>query len=183
MSQREVASAAAEDRVALGRGADALLRPRSQPAHDVNLMAMVTLRDTFGLKTGFSDHTEGTTCSIAATALGAAIIEKHFTLDKTLPGPDHKASLDPDELATLVAGIRTAEAALGDGIKSPRASEIETAAVARKSLVALGDVAAGEVLSSSMLGAMRPGTGVSPMEYWEYLDTAAPRTLKKGDLI
>lgn len=153
------------------------------PAHDVNLMAMVTLRDTFGLKTGFSDHTEGTACSIAATALGAAIVEKHFTLDKALPGPDHKASLDPEELAALVAGIRTAEAALGDGVKSPRASEIETAAVARKSLTALCDVAAGEMLSSGMLGAMRPGTGVSPMEYWDYLDTAAPRTLKKGDLI
>lgn len=153
------------------------------PASDANLLGMVTLRDAFGLKTGFSDHTEGTACAIAAAALGAEIIEKHFTRDKTLPGPDHKASLDPEELADLVAGIRTAEAALGDGAKTPRASEIETRDVARKSLTAITAIPAGTAFDENNLGIKRPGTGVSPMLYWDALKKTAPRAYDADETI
>lgn len=153
------------------------------PVADVNLSAMRTLRDTFGLRTGYSDHTEGTACGIAAAALGAEIIEKHFTTDKTLPGPDHKASLDPVELAAYIAGIRAAAAALGDGLKEPRASEIDTRAVARKSLTALRPIAAGELFTPENLGAKRPGTGKSPMHYWDTLNRTAPRDIDAEELI
>ncbi|MGJ3259924.1 MAG: N-acetylneuraminate synthase [Rhodospirillales bacterium] len=153
------------------------------PPSDANLRAMVTLRDTFGLKTGYSDHTEGTACGLAAAALGAEIIEKHFTLDKSLPGPDHKASLDPAELAAYVAGIRTVEAALGDGIKEPRPSELDTRDVARKSLVALRPIAAGDTFTADNLGAKRPGTGVPPMHYWEHLGEPAPRDIEAEELV
>lgn len=153
------------------------------PAADANLNAMVTMRDTFGLKTGYSDHTDGVACGIAAAALGAEVIEKHFTLDRELPGPDHKASLTPPELKAYVDGIRAVEAALGDGEKSPRASELNTRDVARKSLVALADIAAGQPLDRQNLGTMRPGTGISPMRYWEYVGKPAPRDLKKGDIL
>jgi N-acetylneuraminate synthase len=153
------------------------------PASDANLRAMVTLRDTFGLKTGYSDHTEGTACGLAAAALDAEIIEKHFTLDKDLPGPDHKASLDPQELADFVAGVRTVEAALGDGEKSPRPSELDTRDVARKSLVANSAIKTGEAFSADNIGAKRPGTGVSPMRYWDTLGTAATRGLKEGEML
>lgn len=153
------------------------------PPSDANLQAITTLRDTFGLKTGYSDHTEGTVCGLCAAALGAEIIEKHFTLDKSLPGPDHKASLDPQELADFVAALRTVEAALGDGVKTARLSEIETRDVARKSLTALAAITAGDALSTDNLGAMRPGTGISPMLYWDKLGTTAPHALKKGEML
>lgn len=153
------------------------------PPADANLMGMVTLSETFGLMTGFSDHTEGTACAIAAAALGAAIIEKHFTLDKSLPGPDHKASLDPEELADQIAGIRAVEAALGDGEKTPRASEIETRDVARKSLVATKPVKAGEPFTADNLGIMRPGSGIPPMRYWEWLGKTAARDFAAGAVI
>jgi sialic acid synthase SpsE len=129
---------------------------------DANLRAMRTMADAFGVPVGYSDHTPGLEVALAAAALGAAVIEKHFTLDRSLPGPDHAASLEPGELAALVRGVRTVESALGHGRKEPVPAEAETAAVARKSLVALVDLPAGTVLDASVVGPRRPGTGLSP---------------------
>jgi sialic acid synthase SpsE len=131
-------------------------------AADVNLRAMHTLETAFGNPVGYSDHTLGAEVALAAVAMGACVIEKHLTLDRTLPGPDHRASAEPDELAVLVRGIRKVEAAMGDGSKRPALSETETATVARKSLVAARDLTAGTVLSEVMLTAKRPGSGLSP---------------------
>lgn len=128
----------------------------------VNLRAMATLVAAFGVPVGFSDHTPGTAVAIAAAALGAAVIEKHFTLSRDLPGPDHRASLEPDELSAMVAGIRVAESALGDGIKRPQPIEGDTARVARKSLVVARDLPAGALLTPEVLAIMRPGTGLAP---------------------
>lgn len=151
------------------------------PAGEANIKAMITMRDAFGLRTGFSDHTAGQVASLCAAALGASVIEKHFTLDRELPGPDHKASLEPDELTALISGVREIDLMLGDGIKIPQPSEIETAAVARKSLVALQLIKAGETLSARNIGVKRPGTGLSPMQYWDRLGKPAPRDLAKDD--
>jgi len=129
---------------------------------DVNLRAMRTLELAFGRPVGYSDHTMGIEVSIAAVALGACIIEKHFTVDRSLPGPDHQASLVPDELAALVRGIRNTEAALGDGCKRPAMSEANTAAAARRSLVAARDLPAGIQLTDDLLALRRPGTGLPP---------------------
>jgi N-acetylneuraminate synthase/N,N'-diacetyllegionaminate synthase len=129
-----------------------------------NLRAMATLSAAFKVPVGFSDHTPGSAIAIAATALGAAIIEKHFTLDRTLPGPDHKASLQPSELAAMIAGIRSAELALGDGVKRLQPGETDTARVARKSVVALRDLAAGSIIENDMVGILRPGNGIPPAE-------------------
>lgn len=145
------------------------------PCADVNLRAMDTLRDVFGLPVGLSDHTEGIAIPIAAAARGARIVEKHFTLDRALPGPDHRASLNPDELRAMVAGIRAVEAALGSPVKAPAPSEIGNIAVARKSLVTRRPVRAGEILTPDMLTAKRPGTGISPMRLWDLLGTTARR--------
>ena len=129
---------------------------------DANLHAMATLRREFDLPVGFSDHTTGIDIAPAAVALGACIVEKHFTLDQSLPGPDHQASIEPQQLAALVRSIRRVEAALGDGAKRPAASEANTAAVARRSLVAARDLPAGTTLAADMLVAKRPGTGIPP---------------------
>ena len=129
---------------------------------DVNLRAMHTLEVAFGMPVGYSDHTLGTEIALAAVALGACVIEKHFTLDRGLPGPDHRASLEPDELRALVRGIRTVEAALGHGRKEPAASEANTATVARKSLVAARDIPAGATLTGELIAIKRPGTGLPP---------------------
>jgi len=129
---------------------------------DINLRAMATMAQAFGVPTGFSDHTLGTAVPIAAAALGATIIEKHYTLDRARTGPDHRASLEPGELASLVRDIRAAEAALGDGRKRPAPCEPEVGLAARKSLVAARDLAAGTVLAVDDLSAKRPGTGISP---------------------
>ncbi len=129
---------------------------------DVNLRAMHTMAAAFQVPVGYSDHTPGIDVALGAVALGACVIEKHFTLDRTLPGPDHRASLEPDELAALVRGIRTVEAALGDGRKQPARSEANTAAVARKSLVAAHDIPAGTRLTHEAIVIRRPGTGLSP---------------------
>ena len=128
----------------------------------VNLHAMKTLEDEFGVPVGYSDHTEGITIPLAAVALGACIIEKHFTLDRNLPGPDHRASLEPGELEAMVRGIRTVQSALGDGRKLPAAEELNTAAVARRSLVAARDFSVGTVLTQDMIAIRRPGTGLPP---------------------
>jgi N-acetylneuraminate synthase len=131
-------------------------------AQDCNLHAMATLRTAFGVPVGFSDHTLGAEVGLAAVALGATVLEKHLTLDKSLPGPDQAASATPGELAALIRGIRTVESALGTGRKLPTPSESDTRAVARKSLVAACDLAAGAVLDAAMLAAKRPGTGLPP---------------------
>ncbi|NLI76641.1 MAG: N-acetylneuraminate synthase [Candidatus Riflebacteria bacterium] len=153
------------------------------PFAEVNLRAMDTLRAAFGLEVGLSDHTEGIAISLAAVARGATIIEKHFTLDRTLPGPDHQASLDPAGLRALVMGIRAVEAALGSSAKIPSEAEIHNMAVARKSLVALRPIAKGAPYTPANLGAKRPGTGVSPLRYYEFLGRRAPRDLAADELV
>lgn len=129
---------------------------------DQNLRVMHALEAAFGVPAGFSDHTEGPVVAVAAVALGACIIEKHFTLDRGMPGPDHRMSLEPGELAQLVSGIRDAQAALGDGVKQPRGSELETRIHARKSIVAAVDIGEGEILAKEKLAIRRPGSGLSP---------------------
>ncbi len=131
-------------------------------AASVNLRAMKTLEERFGVPTGYSDHTEGIAVPLAAAALGACLVEKHFTLDRNLPGPDHRASLEPAELAAMVRGIRTVEAALGNGIKRAAPEEFSTAAVARRSLTAACDLRAGTRLTEEMIAIRRPGTGLPP---------------------
>lgn len=143
------------------------------PFSDVNLLAMDTMKSAFGLPVGLSDHTDGIAIPIAAVARGASVIEKHFTIDKHLPGPDHKASLSPDELKCMVQAIRQVEAALGNGVKVPEISEVKNMAIARKSLVAAEEIMAGDVLTKSNLTVKRPGTGISPLCYWEYLGKKA----------
>jgi len=132
------------------------------PVESVNLAAMKTLECAFHLPVGYSDHTEGITIPIAAAALGARVIEKHFTLDRSLPGPDHRASLEPDELAAMVKAIRDVEIAMGDGIKIPNDAEKENIVIARKSLVAKRNINAGEILKENMISLKRPGTGIQP---------------------
>ena len=153
------------------------------PMSDVNLRAMLTIRDAFGVAVGYSDHTRGIEVAIAAAALGATVIEKHFTLDRKLPGPDHKASLEPDELKAMVAAIRNVEQAMGHGVKRLTPSEAKNKPVARKSIVAALAIRAGEVFTETNLTVKRPGTGVSPMRWDEVLGRKAPRDLAADDLI
>jgi N-acetylneuraminate synthase len=153
------------------------------PPTDINLSAMQTMRDAFDVRVGYSDHSEGFAIPIAAVALGARIIEKHFTLDRTLDGPDHKASLELQELTQMVRSIRTVEAALGDGEKKPMASELANIKVARKSLVAAQDIARGEVFGENNLTIKRPGTGISPARYWAMLGKRSPRDYRKDEVI
>jgi N,N'-diacetyllegionaminate synthase len=153
------------------------------PMADVNLRAMLTIRDAFGVAVGYSDHTLGVEVAVAAVALGASVIEKHFTLDRNLPGPDHKASLEPDELKTMVAAIRNIELAMGDGIKRPSASEEKNKPFARKSLMAACAISTGQVFSESNLAVRRPGTGLSPMCWDEVLGRKAPRDFAPDELI
>jgi len=153
------------------------------PMSDVNLRAMLKIRETFDVKVGYSDHTQGIEIPIAAVAMGATVIEKHFTLDRTMPGPDHKASLEPNELKAVVDAIRNLEAALGNGEKEASASERENVAVARKSIIAARDIKAGELLSEENLTVKRPGNGISPMRWDEVLGTRAKRDFTEDDLI
>lgn len=143
------------------------------PFSETNLNAMKSMREHFGLMTGFSDHTAGISICLAAVAMGACTVEKHITLDCSLPGPDHAASLEPDHLNELVKGIRNIELAMGDGNKVPRASELKNIPVARKSLVAIKPINKGELFTKDNLGCKRPGIGVSPMAYWTYLNQPA----------
>ena len=145
------------------------------PLDAVNLRAMDQLGETFGLPVGYSDHTQGINVSIAAAARGARIIEKHFTLDRSLPGPDHPASLEPHELTAMVQGIREVSQALGSTRKQPAQVELGNAAVARKSLCAAVAIKKGERFSAENLCSKRPGTGLSPMHYWSLLGTSAAR--------
>ncbi|GAB1266000.1 N-acetylneuraminate synthase [Aurantivibrio infirmus] len=153
------------------------------PVEDINLAAMDTLRWSFGLPIGYSDHSEGIVIPIAAVARGAVLIEKHFTLDRNLNGPDHKASLEPIELKSMIQSIRIVEASLGDGIKGPRPSELKNIEIARKSVVAAEDIPKGSKFSKANLTIKRPGDGLSPMEYWTLLGKKSPRDLKKGEKI
>lgn len=153
------------------------------PMEDVNLRAMATIRDAFGVTVGYSDHTSGIEVAIAAVALGATVIEKHFTLSRDLPGPDHKASLEPDELTAMVSAIRNIERALGVARKRASSSEAKNKLMARKSLVAACAIQKGEVFSESNLTVKRPGTGISPMRWDEVLGRKAPRNFLPDDLI
>lgn len=153
------------------------------PWTDVNLRAMQTLQDTFGVNVGYSDHTEGIEVPIAAAALGAKVIEKHFTVDRNLPGPDHKASLEPAELKAMVTAVRHIEESLGDGRKIIAESERKNRDIARKSIIAARDIAQGEVLRETDLIVMRPGTGISPMRWNEVIGRIAIRDFRKGDCI
>lgn len=153
------------------------------PFDEVNLKAMHTIRDTFDVKVGYSDHTKGIEVPVAAVALGATIIEKHFTLDNNMKGPDHKASLEPHELNAMVSAIRNIEKALGDGVKRPSRSEIKNMAIARKSIVASCSIKKGELLSEENITAKRPGTGICPMCWDEVLGSAAKKDYEEDELI
>lgn len=153
------------------------------PMEDVNLLAMVNIGKAFGVKVGYSDHTPGIEVPIVAVALGATVIEKHFTLDRNLPGPDHRASLEPSELKAMVQGIRNIEKALGDGIKRPSLSELKNKPVARKSIVASRPIKAGEAFSEDNLMAKRPGTGISPMRWDDVIGRTANRDFNEDELI
>ena len=153
------------------------------PFADVNLRAMETMRNAFGVEVGYSDHTKGIEVPIAAVALGATIIEKHFTLDRNMEGPDHKASLEPDELAAMVSAIRNIEQALGSGEKTASPSERKNIAVVRKSIVAKRAIKAGERLTEENLTVKRPGSGVSPMRWRDVLGTAAIRDFEEDEMI
>lgn len=153
------------------------------PMKDVNLRAMDTMRERFHLQVGYSDHTLGIEVPIAAVALGATVIEKHFTIDKKMKGPDHKASLEADQLKAMVAAIRNIEVALGSEEKSATTSEKKNMEVARKSIVAAGDIKKGEKFSENNLTTKRPGNGISPMKWNEILGKTADRDYKKDELI
>ncbi len=153
------------------------------PMDEVNLRAMCSIAQVFGVRVGYSDHTTGIEVPIAAVALGACVIEKHFTLSRQLPGPDHPASLEPAELKAMVSAIRNIERALGDGVKRPTPGELKNRSIARKSLVARQPIAAGERFSIENLTAKRPGTGVSPMRWDEMIGRPAPRAFAADELI
>lgn len=153
------------------------------PVSDVNLLAMLSIREAFKVDVGYSDHTLGIEVPIAAVALGATVIEKHFTLDKQMPGPDHKASLQPDELRTMIKAIRNTEKALGDGVKRPSSSESKSRDAARKSIVAMRAIKKGERFSAANLTVKRPGTGMSPMEWDKVIDMKAARAFREDELI
>lgn len=153
------------------------------PVSDVNLLAMVRMQEELGLPVGYSDHTQGIEIPIAAAALGAVVIEKHFTLDKNMEGPDHKASLEPDELIQMVQGIRKIEQALGDGVKHMSDSEKENVHISRKSIVADTLIRKGDVFSQENITTKRPGTGVNPMRWDELVGRCAKREYHQDDLI
>lgn len=153
------------------------------PYKDVNLKAMCTMREALNIPVGYSDHTSGIEVAVAAAALGAEVIEKHFTLDRNMEGPDHKASLEPDELAEMVRAIRNIELALGDGKKEPSDSEKKNIAIARKSIVARCDIRAGDIFTEENLTAKRPGGGISPMEWNQVLNREAKRDFAADEMI
>ncbi len=153
------------------------------PMRDVNLQAMLSIRDAYGVQVGYSDHTAGIEVPIAAVTLGATVIEKHYTLDRSLPGPDHRASLEPGELKAMVAAIRNIELALGDGVKRPSPSETNNIPIVRKSLVAACLIRAGEPFTLDNLAVKRPGTGVSPMRINEMLGRVARRDFQADEPI
>jgi N-acetylneuraminate synthase/N,N'-diacetyllegionaminate synthase len=153
------------------------------PPESANLRAMDTLRDRFARPVGFSDHTLGIDISLAAVALGACVLEKHFTLDRELPGPDHAASLEPDQLAALVDGVRRVEASLGDGRKVPTAVELETARVGRRSVVAARRIRAGEILDADALRLKRPGSGIPPADLARVIGRTAAHDIEADAVV
>ncbi|MCL5030121.1 MAG: N-acetylneuraminate synthase [Bacteroidetes bacterium] len=153
------------------------------PFEDVNLKAMLTIKNAFDVKVGYSDHTLGIEVPIAAVALGAGVIEKHFTLDKKMEGPDHKASLEPNELKLMVEAIRNIEEALGNGIKKPPKSEIININIVRKSIVAKKTIRKGEILTEENLTVKRPGNGISPMRWDEIIGTSAGKDYTEDEII
>jgi sialic acid synthase SpsE len=153
------------------------------PMEDVNLKAMISMKQAFGVEVGYSDHTAGFEVAIAAVALGATVVEKHFTLDRNLPGPDHKASLEPHEMKAMVKAIRNIEQAMGDGIKRPSPSELMNRPIARKSIVARREIRAGDLFSEDNLAAKRPGTGIPPMCWDEVIGRKALRDFKEDEFI
>lgn len=179
------AFASAEGRAALAAKVSLLHCTTEYPApfDDVNLAAMDTLRDAFGLPVGLSDHTPGIAVPIAAVARGATIVEKHFTLDRDLPGPDHKASLVPAELADMIIAIRQVARAIGSGVKAPAPSEVKNMPIARKSVVARRPIRTGEIFTAEMLTTKRPGDGLSPMRLWGLLGRPATRDYQADEQI
>ena len=153
------------------------------PLEDVNLRAMLAIKEKFGLPVGYSDHTVGIEVPIAAVALGASAIEKHFTLDRNMKGPDHRASLEPTELKQMIKAIRNIETALGDSEKRPSASEEKNRLIARKSIVARGVIKKGDIFSEDNITAKRPGTGISPMLWDEIIGRAAKRDFQMDEMI
>ena len=153
------------------------------PFEDVNLTAMKTMRNAFNLEIGYSDHTKGIEVPIAAVALGATIIEKHFTLNRNMDGPDHKASLEPDELKEMITSIRNIEKAIGNGVKTPSGSEKKNITIARKSIIAKCNIKVGEILTTNNITVKRPGTGISPMLWNKVIGTRAIRDFKEDEMI
>ena len=186
MSSLEEVEAAVKVLNNAGAGEITLLHCTTQypaPYGDVNLKAMLTLKEKFGCKVGYSDHTKGIEVSIAAVAMGAAVIEKHFTLDCNMEGPDHKASIGPNDLAEMVSSIRHIEDALGTGEKGAAKSEEANKAVARKSIIAARDIKKGEFYTEKNLTTKRPGNGISPMRWYEFIGKAANRDYFEDELI
>ena len=186
MSSLEEVEAAVKVLNNAGAGEITLLHCTTQypaPYGDVNLKAMLTLKEKFGCKVGYSDHTKGIEVSIAAVAMGAAVIEKHFTLDCNMEGPDHKASIGPNDLAEMVSSIRHIEDALGTGEKGAAKSEEANKAVARKSIIAARDIKKGEFYTEKNLTTKRPGNGISPMRWYEFIGKAANRDYYEDELI
>lgn len=153
------------------------------PYDNVNMNAMITIKDRFNLPVGYSDHTQGIEIPIMAVSMGAEIIEKHFTLDKNMEGPDHKASLEPDELKQMVQSIRNVEKSFGDGVKEPQETEKKNIEIARKSIVAKCNIKKGEIFSEDNLTVKRPGSGISPMRWDEIIGTFAQKDYKEDELI
>lgn len=151
------------------------------PVAQTNLRAMATMRAAFGLRVGYSDHTKGWAISLAAVALGATVLEKHFTLDRNMPGPDHAASLEPRELAAMVTDIRAVESALGNGIKQPGESELANRVIARKSLHSARDLSVGQVLKADDIAIVRPGDGISPMAVWDMVGSWVHQSVPAGE--
>jgi N,N'-diacetyllegionaminate synthase len=153
------------------------------PYEDVNLRAMLTIKEAFDISVGYSDHTPGIDVAIAAVALGAEVIEKHFTLDRNMEGPDHKASLEADELKSMVVAIRNIETAFGNGVKKPSASEIENRAVVRKSIVASRPIKKGELFTEESITVKRPGIGISPMKWDNVIGRTSKKNFEKDGII
>jgi len=153
------------------------------PPEDSNLKAMAAMGEVFGVPIGYSDHTLGIEVSLAAVALGAAVLEKHFTLDRTMDGPDHAASLEPDELKALMAGVRLIEASLGDGVKAPQPSEADTLKVVRRSLFLARPVAQGSVIDADDMVALRPANGISPADFDQVVGKVAASDLDAGHML
>lgn len=171
-----------------GNGADniTLLQCNTEyptPFEDANIRAMLTLREKFGVQTGYSDHTMGIEAAIAAVALGASVIEKHFTLDRTMDGPDQVASIEPDELKEMVRSIRNVEKALGTGVKVPSDSEKKNICIARKSIVAKCAIQRGQTFTEDNLTCKRPGNGISPMRWYDVIGQKASRDYEEDELI